>query len=80
MVLEKHFLNSLGKESFIIDNINSLKNTLKDKIKRKATENGANALIGVTFEISGIADILVISMTKRGCFSDSGWMSLERCA
>ena len=62
--LDNMFSALSGSEATeMIDKLNSVKTTLRDRVIRKAREKGANALIGIDFESSKLGDLIMVSMT-----------------
>lgn len=47
----------------MIEKLNAVKFELRDRVIAKATQLGANALIGVDFESSKLGDLIMVSMT-----------------
>ena len=53
-----------GEEASVaVEKLNEVKKTLRDRVKQKAVEMGANALLGVDFESSKMGDLMMVSMT-----------------
>ena len=52
-----------GEATVATDRLNEIKSLLKKRMMQKAAENGANALLGIDFESSGIGDLMMVSMT-----------------
>jgi uncharacterized protein YbjQ (UPF0145 family) len=45
------------------ERLESIKNSLRNRVKEKAVKMGANALVGIDFEQSGMGDLIMVSMT-----------------
>lgn len=52
-----------GEATVVTERLNEIKGILKDRIKAKALDNGANALLGIDFESSSVGDLMMVSMT-----------------
>lgn len=53
-----------GTEATVVTKkLNSVKETLRNRVINKAREIGANGLIGIDFESSRVGDLLMVSMT-----------------
>lgn len=62
--IDNAFSSVLGSEATeIIDRLNEVKRTLRDRVKHNAEKMGANALLGIDFESSKLGDLIMVSMT-----------------
>lgn len=52
-----------GEATVMIEKLNEVKKSLRDRVIQKAKSIGANALIGIDFESSRLGDLIMVSMT-----------------
>lgn len=62
--IDNFFSALTGTEAVeMVEKLNQVKSQLRERIKKKAEDMGANALIGIDFESSRLGDLLMVSMT-----------------
>lgn len=52
-----------GEATVMVEKLNAAKFRLRERVIQKASQLGANALIGIDFESSKLGDIIMVSMT-----------------